>query len=72
LTVAGIRFWQDYVDGAQPYFDVAANSLPDSHFNDPGYQMFPVINLAVAGSGGGDPGAGTYPADMLVDWIRVW
>ena len=69
---AGIRFWQDYVDGAQPYFDVAANSLPDSHFNDPGYQMFPVINLAVAGSGGGDPGAGTYPADMLVDWIRVW
>jgi Glycosyl hydrolases family 16 len=69
---AGIRFWQDYVDGAQPYFDVPANSLPDWHFNDPGYQMFPVINLAVAGSGGGDPGSGTYPADMLVDWIRVW
>jgi Glycosyl hydrolases family 16 len=69
---AGIRFWQDYVDGAQPYFDVPANSLPDWHYNDPGYQLFPVINLAVAGSGGGDPGPGTYPADMLVDWIRVW
>ncbi|HEY3994606.1 MAG TPA: 1,3-beta-glucanase, partial [Mycobacterium sp.] len=27
---------------------------------------------AVAGSGGGDPGPGTYPADMLIDWIRVW
>jgi hypothetical protein len=31
-----------------------------------------VFNLAVAGSGGGDPGSGTYPADMLIDWIRVW
>jgi hypothetical protein len=26
----------------------------------------------VAGSGGGDPRGGTYPADMLVDWVRVW
>jgi hypothetical protein len=69
---AGIRFWQDYVDGAQPYFDVPANSLPDWPFNDPGYQMFPVLNLAVAGSGGGDPSGGTYPAEMLVDWVRVW
>jgi hypothetical protein len=69
---AGIRFWEDYVDGAQPYFSVPANSLPDWQFNDPGYQMFPVLDLAVAGSGGGDPGSGTYPADMLVDWVRVW
>jgi len=30
------------------------------------------MDLAVAGSGGGDPSAGTYPADMLVDWVRVW
>jgi hypothetical protein len=69
---AGIRFWQDYVDGAQPYFTVAANSLPDWPFNDPGYTVFPVFNLAVAGSGGGDPGPGSYPAQMLIDWIRVW
>jgi Glycosyl hydrolases family 16 len=69
---AGIRFWRDYVDGAQPYFDVAANSLPDWPFNAPGYQAFPVFNLAVAGSGGGDPRGGTYPAQMLIDWIRVW
>jgi hypothetical protein len=27
---------------------------------------------AVAASGGGDPNPGTYPADMLVDWVRVW
>jgi hypothetical protein len=69
---AGMRFWQDYADGAQPYFTVAANSLADWPFNNPGYQVFPIFNLAVAGSGGGDPGPGTYPAQMLVDYIRVW
>jgi len=69
---AGIRFWRDYVDGAQPYFDVPAESLPDWPFNGPGYTVYPVFNLAVAGSGGGDPGPGSYPSQMLVDWIRVW
>ena len=69
---AGMRFWLDYVDGAQPYFDVPASSLPDWPFNTPGYTLFPILNLAVAGSGGGDPAGGTYPAEMLVDWVRVW
>ena len=69
---AGMRFWKDYTDGAQPYFNVASNSLPDWQFNTPGYQLFPVLDLAVAGSGGGDPSGGTYPANMLVDWVRVW
>ena len=50
------------VDGAQPYFDVPADSIGDWPFNNPGYPVFPVFNLAVAGSGGGDPGPGTYPA----------
>ena len=50
---AGMRFWLDYVDGAQPYFDVPASSLPDWPFNTPGYTLFPILNLAVAGSGGG-------------------
>ena len=58
--------------GAQPYFDVPADSLPDWQFNDPGFQLSPVLDLAAAGSGGGDPGAGSYPADMLIDWVRVW
>ena len=50
-----------------------ANSLPDWPFNNPGYTVYPVLNLAVAGSGGGgDPGPGTYPAQMLVDYVRVW
>jgi hypothetical protein len=34
--------------------------------------MFLVFNLAVAGSGGGDPRPGTYPAEMLIDWVRVF
>ena len=59
-------------DGAAPYFNVPANSIGDWPFNNPGYQVFPVFNLAVAGSGGGDPRPGTYPAEMLVDYIRVW
>jgi beta-glucanase (GH16 family) len=68
----GMYFWQDYVDGMEPYFTVPANSLDDWPFNDPGYELSPVLNLAVSGSGGGDPRPGTYPADMLVDWVRVF
>src|ERR1700694_1665870 len=52
---AGMSFWRDYVDGAPPYFDVPANSIDDWPFNFPDYQMFPVLNLAVSGWGGGDP-----------------
>ena len=51
----------------QPYFDVPADSLPDWPFNSPGYTVFPVFNLAVAGSGGGDPGPGPTRREMLVD-----
>jgi hypothetical protein len=69
---AGMHFWEDYVDGAPPYFEVPANSLDGWSFNNPGFQLSPVLNLAVSGSGGGDPKPGTYPADMLVDWVRVW
>lgn len=71
-TDAGMYFWRDYAPGMEPYFTVPANSLDDWPFNDPGYQLSPMLNLAVAGSGGGDPAGGTYPADMLVDWVRVW
>jgi hypothetical protein len=38
--------------------------------NCPG--LFPVLNLAVGGSGGGDPASGSYPAEMLIDWVRVF
>ncbi|MCI4673771.1 glycoside hydrolase family 16 protein [Candidatus Mycolicibacterium alkanivorans] len=69
---SGMYFWQDYVDGKEPYFAVPANSLDDWPFNFPDYRMFPVLNLAVSGSGGGDPRPGNYPADMIVDYVRVW
>ncbi len=75
----GFYFWEDYVDGAEPYFTVPATGIEDLNdpirkwpFNDPGYTMFPVFNLAVGGSGGGDPATGSYPADMLIDYVRVW
>jgi beta-glucanase (GH16 family) len=75
----GFYFWEDYVDGAEPYFSVPAAGIEHLElpirewpFNDPGYTMFPVLNLAVGGSGGGDPASGAYPADMLVDWVRVF
>jgi len=75
----GMYFWLDYTDGAQPYFSVPATGIENLDepfrewpFNDPEYTVFPVLNLAVGGSGGGDPGAGSYPQDMLIDWVRVF
>ncbi len=71
-TRAGLYFWMDYHDGMEPYLTVDANSLDDWPFNDPGYTLQPMLNLAVSGSGGGDPSGGSYPAEMLVDYVRVW
>jgi beta-glucanase (GH16 family) len=68
----GMYFWRDYAPGMEPYFAVPANSLEDWPFNFPDYTLSPVLNLAVGGSGGGDPAGGNYPCDMLVDWVRVW
>ena len=34
--------------------------------------MAPVFNIAVGGSGGREPEAGTYPAEMRIDYVRVW
>jgi beta-glucanase (GH16 family) len=75
----GFYFWLDYVDGMEPYFSVPAIGIEHLElpirewpFNQPGYTMFPVFNLAVGGSGGGDPASGAYPADMLIDWVRVF
>jgi hypothetical protein len=69
-TIAVDSGWHTW--RAQWYFSVPDSALPDWPFNTPGYTLFPILNLAVAGSGGGDPSGGTYPADMLVDYVRVW
>lgn len=68
----GMYFWQDYEPGMQPYFEVPAFSIDDWPFNTPGYTMNPVFNLAIGGSGGRDPRPGNYPAEMLVDWVRIF
>jgi hypothetical protein len=69
----GFQFWRDYVDGAKPYLTVPAGPIEGVWpFNNPGYWLTPIFNLAVGGPGGGDPHLGTYPSDMLVDWVRVW
>ena len=67
-------------DGAQ-YFSVPPKPIhvhggaPDDlrwPFNNPGYWMTPMFTLAVGGVGAGDPALGNFPAQMLVDYIRVW
>jgi hypothetical protein len=69
---SGMYFWRDYKPGMEPYFTVPAFSIDDWPFNDPGYELRPVFNLAVGGSGGRDPRPGKYPAEMLVDWVRIY
>ncbi len=76
----GFKFWRDYVDGAAPYFSVPPKPIPVHGnpsdlrwpFNNPGYFMNPMFTLAVGGVGAGDPAMGTYPSQILVDYIRVW
>ncbi|AKN15414.1 glycosyl hydrolases family protein 16 [Mycobacterium haemophilum DSM 44634] len=67
-------------DGA-PYFSVPPKPIhvhggaPDDMrwpFNNPGYWMTPMFTLAVGGVGAGDPALGTFPAAMLIDYIRIW
>ena len=41
-------------------------------FNNPGYWLSPMFTLAVGGPGGGDPALGTFPSQMLIDYVRVW
>jgi hypothetical protein len=57
--------------GADPSRPAPPPSAPASGAQ-PGGFLFPVLNLAVGGSGGGDPAAGSYPAEMLIDWVRVF
>ena len=73
----GFHFFRD---GA-PYFSVPNKPIkvhggaPDDFrwpFNNPGYWMTPMFTLAVGGVGAGDPALGTFPASMLVDYIRIW
>jgi hypothetical protein len=88
LVDGGWHTWQMHwaVDGfhfardGAPYFSVPNKPIPVHGnpsdlrwpFNNPGYWMTPMFTLAVGGVGAGDPAAGTYPAAMLVDYLRIW
>lgn len=52
-------FWADYIQGAPPSFAVPVRSIPHA-------RVLPGLSLT-APSGGG-----VCPAQMLVDWVRVW
>ena len=57
----GIRW---YVDGIQRHHTAAGS---------PDVPMYLILNLAVGGDWDGDPDATTpFPAEMLVDWVRVY
>lgn len=51
--------WSDYVKGARPSFEVPARSISNS-------RIVPVLSLTAPSSGA------VYPAQMLVDSVRVW
>ena len=55
-----------YIDG------VAYGTLTNTSMI-PSIAMYPIINLAVGGTWGGDPNASTvFPATMDIDYIRIW
>jgi hypothetical protein len=71
-NTSGMYFWLDYQPGMEPYFEVPAFSLDDWAFNDPGFMMKPVFNVAIGGTGGKDAAPGNYPCQMLVDWVHIF
>ncbi|MEX0581021.1 MAG: glycoside hydrolase family 16 protein [Mycobacterium sp.] len=71
-NTSGMYFWLDFQPGMEPYFEVPAFSLDDWAFNDPGFMMKPVFNVAIGGTGGKDAAPGNYPCQMLVDWVHIF
>ena len=69
---SGMYFYADYQPGMEPYFSVPAFSIDDWAFNDPGFVLRPVFNLAVGGTGGKDASPGIYPCQLLVDWVHIF
>jgi beta-glucanase (GH16 family) len=64
-----VSFWFD----DQRVMDLTAADLPEGSawpFDKP---MFPIVNLAVGGTFGGDPDETTvFPAELVVDHVRVY
>ncbi len=59
-----------FVDGVE-YFSVTPDDVPGRWPYD--QPFFLILNLAIGGTFGGPVGAETpFPAEMRVDWVRVW
>jgi beta-glucanase (GH16 family) len=68
--VYGVNWSKDavvwYLDGIEVWRYEKAPGIPNE-------QMYLLINLAVGGNWPGDPDAKThFPADFLIDYVRVW
>lgn len=57
-------------DGAV-YLTCDSTQIPHWCYNE-GDPLYLLLNLAVDGTGGGDPSKGTFPADFTIDYVRVW
>lgn len=58
------------VDGGQPYLTVHSSDLPNwVYASNP---MYMLLNIAVGGTGGGDPSGTQFPVRMLVDYVKVF
>jgi beta-glucanase (GH16 family) len=71
-SAAGMTFSRD----GRPYLDVASDQWPRLAWvfgpatpNNGG--MFMLLNLAVGGAAGNPPAGTEFPADLLIDYIRV-
>jgi beta-glucanase (GH16 family) len=57
-------------DGGAPYLTVPNNGLPNWLY-DNGNPLYMILNLAIGGSGGGNPADTVFPVTMLVDYVHV-
>ena len=65
-TVRNSTYWTYYVDDATGAFTEGSDSAP---FDQPFHLL---LNMAVGGTLGGDPAPGSTPADLRVDYVRVY
>jgi beta-glucanase (GH16 family) len=63
----GMHFSQDGVE----YLSVPPQPAAEWPYV-PGNELYMLLNMAVGGTGGGDPSNTTFPVTMEVDWVRVY
>jgi beta-glucanase (GH16 family) len=69
-TVWDARGFSFARDGIQ-YLTVKPSELRNWPFGS-GSRMYLIVNLAIGGAAGVPPASTKFPAEMLVDYVRVW